>query len=497
MSLYSETIVLSKNIPTIVRSGRFAPYELTIDARNIFFDNKILKVEYIWGNDDIETVSLKPTLPNPEDGNPINILKKKVFLSKSYNLSVYEITINFYTFGSADPFVFKITLNLQNPPIDKISGSYFDEVHLIKTRMFGSNNTLLYTFESKTENNILMSLVNWESRPPESLPPPPPPLPKPYVLLDPFAAKFKEMNPHIIRIPYYGFDNNVATNPDSAMPINNLLIKDLFIEASDAVDSRIEGKDSLLSKPIFTIQDDGESIYERNTDCWAYDLDLTCNSVWNSAVGFPSGKTGSGTLITKRHIIFAAHFEIPEGTTIRFVTNDNVVVERTLIAIKRHPDYSPYFPDLTVGVLNADVPNTITPCKVADDSILNHLLENIINIPILSINQDRYALIYDGANITSTYTTYTEPIYDINSIIRDEYFQPAITGDSGTPQFIIIKDKLVLLSVLTLGDINPAGTSLTYQHEAINQLIFDLDFEVGSMTGYRVSSPDMQFYKIY
>jgi hypothetical protein len=497
MSLYSETIVLNKNIPSIVTSGRFAPYELTIDARNVFFDNKILKVEYIWGNGDTETVTLKPMLPNPQDGDPVLNLKKKIFLSKSYNLSIYEITINFYTFGSDNPFTFTITLNLQNPTIDKIQNSYFDEVHLIKTRMFGSNNTLLYTFESKTENNILMSLVDWKSRPPESQPPPPPPLPKPYVLLDPFAARFKEMNPHIITIPYYGFNNNVVTNPDSELTINNLLIKDLFIEASNAVDSRIEGKNPSLSKPIFTTQDHGNSIYERNTDCWAYDLDLTCNSVWNSAVGFPSGKTGSGTLITKRHIIFAGHFEIPEGTTVRFVTNNNVVVERNLVAIKRHPDYSPYFPDLTVGVLDDDVPNTITPCITISESILNHLFENIRNIPVLSINQDRYALIYDGAGIFSTYTTYTQPIYNDNHITRNQYFQPAIVGDSGTPQFIILKNKLVLLSMFTFGGITPAGTSLAYQTEAINQLIFDLDFQVGAMSGYGVSSPNMDFYKIY
>jgi hypothetical protein len=497
MSLYSETIVLNKNIPSILKTGRFAPYELTIDPRNVGLTNKVIKIEYIWDKNDIEIVKLKPVLPDPVNGDPTKILKKKLFLSKDYILSTYEITINFYTLGSASPFVFKITLNLQNPPIDKIRGSYFDEVHLIKTRMFGANNTLLYTFESKTENNILMSLVDWKSRPPKAAPPPPPPIPKPYVILDPFAARFKEMNPHIITIPYYGFNNNVITNPDDAIPLNNLLIKDLFTVASYAVDSRIAGKNATTAKSIFTTEDDATPTYVRNTDCWAYDLDLTCNSVWNSAVGYPSGKTGSGTLITKRHIIFAAGSEIPEGSTIRFVTNDNVVVERGLVAIKRHPDYSPYFPDLTIGVLDDDVPNTIKPCKLIDNSILKFLQQNIKNIPILSINQDRNALIYDGATITNSYTTYTEPLYDNNHTIRDQYFQPVITGDSGTPQFIIIEDELVLLSMFTFGGLSPAGTSLTYQIQKINQLIFDLDFQIGFITGYSVGFPDMEYYKKY
>jgi hypothetical protein len=496
MSLYSETIVLSKNIPSIVISGRFAPYELTIDSRNVDLNNKVIKIEYIWGAGEVETVILKPTIPT-SDGDPTKILKKKTFLSKDYNLSTYNITINFYTFGSADPFTFKITLNLQNPPIDKIEGSYFDEVHLIKTKMFGSNNTLLYTFESKTENNILMSLVDWKLRPPEDLPPPPPPLPKPYVLLDPFAARFKEMNPNIVTIPYYGFDNNIVTNPDDPIPINNLLERDLFTEASNAIDSRIEGKIPSEAKPIFTTQDHGTSTYVRNTSCWAYDLDLTCNSVWNSAVDFPSGKTGSGTLITRKHIIFAAHFEIPEQSLVRFVTKDNVVVDRIISKIKRHPSYSPYFPDLTVGVLEEDVPNTITPCKIIDSGILNYLQQNIANIPILTINQDRNALICDGGAINTNYTTYTRPIYSNNSVIRDQYFQAPIVGDSGTPQFIIMKNQLVLLSMFTFGGINPAGTSLTYQRNIINQLISDLDFEIGFITNYTPEFPDIDFYLKY
>ena len=496
MSLYSETIVLNKNIPSILKTGRFAPYELTIDPRNVGLTNKVIKIEYIWDKNDIEIVKLKPVLPDPVNGDPTKILKKKLFLSKDYILSTYEITINFYTLGSASPFVFKITLNLQNPPIDKIRGSYFDEVHLIKTRMFGANNTLLYTFESKTENNILMSLVDWKSRPPEALPPPAPPIPKPYVLLDPFAARFKEMNPHILTIPYK-FNNNIVKNTDDPIPINNLLVRDLFTDTSLAIDSRILGKNPTISKPIFTTEDDATSTYVRNTDCWAYDLDLTCNSVWNSAEGYPSGKTGSGTLIARRHIIFAASYEIPENTIIRFVTKDNVVVERTLVAIKRHPDYSAYFPDLTIGVLDSDVPNTITPCKLIDYGILNYLQQNIRNIPILTINQDRNALICDGAAINPTLTTYTEPLYDNNHTTRDQYFQQLLVGDSGTPQFIIIKNKLVLLSMTTYGGLTPAGTSLTYQIEKINQFISDVDFQVGFITGYHISFPDMEFYKIY
>jgi len=498
MSLYSQTIVLNTLNPSVT-ANNFAPFKLTIDPSNVkLTTNNIRKIEYVWNENETEVVSYKPTLPKPIDGDPKNTKKTKEFYSNDYELSIYDIKINIYFFGITNPRVFNIKLNLQNPTLDKTNNSYFQEVHLIKTKMFGPKNTLLYVFESTSENNLLMSVVDWDKKP---LPPIPEkiPLKRPYTFVDPFALKFKDYNNHIKSIPYSYDNNNTRNNPnynpDDSIPIYNLMLIDLFESATKAIDSRIEGKDPNTAKAIFSTQDDATPTYVRNTNCWAYDLDLTCNSVWNSAVGYPSGRTGGGTLITKRHIIFAAHFPIPEGTTIRFITKDNQIVERTLLSTKIPSSYSPYYPDFGIGVLDSDVPNTITPCYLMDNSILNYLSNNIRYIPILNINQDRYATIYDGGAIQPTYTNYTEPLSDINHIIRDGFFVNARVGDSGLPDFIIVKDKLVLLSVKTFSD--GSGTSLCYQIPLINQLITDVDFIVGSMTGYTTKTPDVEHLKRY
>ncbi|WAQ94057.1 hypothetical protein MAR_006528, partial [Mya arenaria] len=56
-------------------------------------------------------------------------------------------------------------------------------------------------------------------------------------------------------------------------------------------------------KKIFTLQDHGHKRYVRNPHCWAYPLDLTCISPWNSN----QGNRKAGTLITPRHAVWAKH----------------------------------------------------------------------------------------------------------------------------------------------------------------------------------------------
>jgi len=507
MPLYSYKIVLNKNNPNLVVTDYFAPFELTIDPSSISLNKNIRKIEYVWADDDIEIVNYKPNITNIANGNPKKTQKVKKFFSNDSNLSVYIIKINVYSFGSETPFVFTITLNLKNPVIDQIPDvSYFNEVHLVKTKMFGSDNKILYVFETKDENNLLMSLVDWKLRP-IIMPPPPPRLPRPYVFLEPFATRYNDPNTNIKNIPY-SYNNNpnsIYYNPDSLIPLirdyNTSTIRDeIFATLTSNVDLRINGKDPVLAQPIFSTQNDNDSIYVRNTDCWAYELDLTCNSVWNSSTTVPGGRRGSGTLITKRHIIFSALYEIPEGSTIRFVTKDNVVIERTMLYKKRHPSYSTstHYYDICVGVLDSDVPNTIKPCKILPENFLGFLPQNINNIPVLFINQNRNADIFDGDFIETTLTHYTAPTNDNNSSIRHQYYEQAVDGDNGTPQFFVFRNDLILLSVCTFSGTNAAaGTTLLYQKDAINKLIRDLDIKTTRLTGYKIEPVNMDYYFSY
>jgi hypothetical protein len=156
-------------------SGIYAPFSLTIDPRNIQTIKKIRKIEYIWGDGTTDIVNYIPipstatndNLPYKNDvGSPLNYSKTKNFYSKDLNLSIYNIIINFYCFTVNNPVSsFNLTLNINNPDMATRYNSFFSEIHLLKTKMYGPDDKILYTFQSENEEYILMTNVNWKLKP--------------------------------------------------------------------------------------------------------------------------------------------------------------------------------------------------------------------------------------------------------------------------------------------------------------------------------------------
>jgi len=204
-------------------------------------------------------------------------------------------------------------------------------------------------------------------------------------------------------------------------------------DATAAVDDRIVvgGKE----KAIFSTQDHATPAYVRNTDCWAADLDLTCISPWNST----GAGQRAGTLISPRHIVFAYHYRISVGATIRFVDGDNNVVNRTVTARQRIGTT-----DLMIGVLDANA----TGCgfaKVLPADWADYIPNNGIYIPALALDQQEKALVTNGNNIGGVY--FRVP----TDVTRLTFYESLIFGDSGNPGFLIIDGDLVVLTVWTYG----------------------------------------------
>ncbi len=78
-------------------------------------------------------------------------------------------------------------------------------------------------------------------------------------------------------------------------------------DAALATDSRSAGKNPTNVLPLFEnyLASGANGVFIRNTNCWAVDLDLTCCGPWNSYLG----KKMAGTLISPRHVLFAAHYD--------------------------------------------------------------------------------------------------------------------------------------------------------------------------------------------
>jgi hypothetical protein len=236
---------------------------------------------------------------------------------------------------------------------------------------------------------------------------------------------------------------------------------------SNSVDTRIAGKTASIAKPIYSTQNHSAPLYIRNSGCWISDLDLTPISPWNSM----SSNLRAGTLISKRHILFAAHYQIDNGTTIRFIDNNNNIVTRTMVNKLSLPYQPGLGGDITIGILNSDVPNTISFAKILPANWMNYLpnLNTLYRIPAIGLDQEEKALIVELAQLDTNAGFY---IPDLNSD-RYAFSEGIIPGDSGNPVFLIINGELVIITVWSFGGAG-GGTNIAYYKDSINALMVSL-----------------------
>lgn len=253
----------------------------------------------------------------------------------------------------------------------------------------------------------------------------------------------------------------------------------LAYHMSNEVDSRIQGKTAAASLALYTTQNHTSGTYVRNPEFWATGVDLTPISPWNSY----DGPRRAGTLISPRHVLFAAHYPLSAGQTIRFVKTDNTVVTRTITALLVHPSYVPYYPDLQVGVLDQDVPAGITFAKVLPAEAISIRLPGLqYGVPVFFTDQEEKATVRDW-----TYADNLVVCSKPTAAARLEFYEDIVVGDSGNPCFGIINGELVLLTVATSGGAG-SGTSVTKFIADINTMMTQLG------GGYQLTQIDISSF---
>ena len=238
------------------------------------------------------------------------------------------------------------------------------------------------------------------------------------------------------------------------------------------IDTRIIGKNPVVSMPMYTTMDHATPSYVRNTGCWAADFDLTCVSAWNSyAWGGEGGLQRCGTLISPKHFVCASHFSIPNGTTMRFVTRDNVVVSRTVTGGQTISDT-----DIYIGALDQAVPTGATGINFAHflprtgSQLYLPLISQTYRLPTLGNDQERKAIIQDCVfALTGTASSFANP----SDSTRASFYEAKIVGDSGSPTLMIINGHPVVLLVYFFGGPG-AGPNLSYYTTEINAAMASL-----------------------
>jgi hypothetical protein len=227
----------------------------------------------------------------------------------------------------------------------------------------------------------------------------------------------------------------------------------LFDVISEEIDCMLDAAGNPGGKrKIYLSQDHTNQIYVRRPHCWAASVDLTGLSPWNQT----GGATRAGTLISPRHIAFAKHYPLsttPGNNQLVFVTADDVTVTRNLTAVS-YPGG-----DIGIGVLDADVPATISFHRVLPTNWGSDL-SSVNGLPMLHLDQEEKALVRDMSSLGANclHRDPTDPT-------RLSYSETLIGGDSGNPGFLIIGGEAVL--ILT-HHTSVNGPSYTFWYDQVN-----------------------------
>lgn len=207
-SQFSNFIILGTTPISEVIIENNGPLTLTFNPSALNLPNKINRISYEFSDDTkiVNSFSFQPTsfdtmnLPySAEPGDPRNKKVTKQYFSSTYFSETFTVLIYVYQYGKPDPVGILYNITIKSPDMDGLGVGYFEEMHLVSTRMFGVNNDLLYVFETKNPDYTVPVLVNWQ-QPPQSFIAETniiKNLPRPYKILQPYEIEEYNQNANI------------------------------------------------------------------------------------------------------------------------------------------------------------------------------------------------------------------------------------------------------------------------------------------------------------
>lgn len=185
----------------------------------------------------------------------------------------------------------------------------------------------------------------------------------------------------------YVYKNKICINKVLFKDINtNIIPYHINLSATNKLIDRNPNTD----RYIYSSQDpyyNGVGKFIRNTSCWL-------NGVSNISCASPAQLSGAawntraGTLITKKHVLFAKHYVpsiISGGTPLIFVADDNTVIRRNLVQLAFDTNLNGNGTDIAVGLLDNEVPSNIKIAKVLPINF-----EQYFNTSIIASSYDNF-----------------------------------------------------------------------------------------------------------
>lgn len=267
-------------------------------------------------------------------------------------------------------------------------------------------------------------------------------------------------------------------------------ILQVFDFATNSIAQRIAGNDPAiclsrfidyppskgrLGFPRCLIQDP----FPPNPNFWLKDVDLSCVSPWNDSCGTQR----AGTLISKRHIVCAAHFPLWKGVRIVF-TDSKIGVCPCYIKDTKNIAGS----DIQIASLESEVTPNIKAAKILPENYAKYI-GNGKRLPVVTFNQKEEVFLTALDAIPTNRTT--RWLCSCRSrIMADDaaYRRNIIGGDSGNPAFLLIGKEPILLYCLKNGGYG-SGPSLFHYRKEIQETMDEL------CPGYKLEEFDFKSLK--
>ncbi|TAE77025.1 MAG: hypothetical protein EAZ84_05645 [Verrucomicrobia bacterium] len=192
-------------------------------------------------------------------------------------------------------------------------------------------------------------------------------------------------------------------------------------------------------------------------------------SKFTGVAWFPAETYKQCAMVTPRHFLWATHYGMPTGKTIRFIDTNGVVVDRTVSAATIVPGHLGGNSDLTLATLSQPVPATVKPFPYLK-----------LNLPSFSATAPQYQnkelIVFGktaragrgviGGFIDSSLQVPNDPqgttrffTFDYLSAetnAADCYFSPE-GGDSGSPSFHMVNGQPALVGTHSAVGATPTG----------------------------------------
>lgn len=267
---------------------------------------------------------------------------------------------------------------------------------------------------------------------------------------------------------------------------NNTSPKDLFLNIQNEIDSRIGSLAANDSTKNLWVQPrgNGSGGWKKSTTAWAGDIDWSGISPWNNDFNTNIyGYYKAGTLVSPRHLIFASHFRIANGSSLIFIDRNGDMVTRKIADFRSIPNT-----DISIASLDSDVPETVAFYPVFKKSDLQIYLKDgstdtSLNLPFVLFDRDDHIVVRS----TNKNRFFDPAVTTINHDIapsgkRAEFNEDLVLGDSGNPAFVLVGGQPVL--IFTNFDYK-SSSSLSYYFDQINAAMTSLG------GGYQLSTIDL------